>query len=64
MTYFYDEACSIDHVLMPFHPEPNYTWDPFANRPLSYSWETANDGGQLIYVCDYIFEYGAFEGVP
>ena len=64
VTYFYDEACTIDHVLMPYHPEPNYTWDPFANRPLSYSWETANDGGQLIYVCDYIFEYGAFEGVP
>ena len=63
-SYVYDEACTIDHVLMPYHPEPNYTWDPFANRPLRYAWETANDGGQLVYVCDYIFEYGDFEGVP
>ncbi len=64
VTYSYDEACTIDHVLMPYHPEPNYTWDQFANRPLRYAWETANDGGQLVYVCDYIFEYGDFEGVP
>ncbi len=63
-SYVYDEACTIDHVLMPYHPEPNYTWDQFANRPLRYAWETANDGGQLVYVCDYIFEYGDFEGVP
>ena len=63
-SYVYDEACTIDHVLMPYHPEPNYTWEQFTNRPLRYAWETANDGGQLIYVCDYIFEYGAFEGVP
>ena len=64
VSYAYDDACSINHVLMPYHPEPNYTWDQFANRPHSYAWETANDGGQLIYVCDYIFEYGSFEGVP
>ena len=64
VSYAYDEECSINHVLMPYHPEPNYTWDQFANRPLSYAWETANDGGQLIYVCDYIFEYGSFEGLP
>lgn len=64
VTYSYDETCTIDHVLMPYHPEPNYTWDQFANRPLRYAWETANDGGQLVYVCDYIFEYGDFEGVP
>ena len=63
-SYVYDEACTIDHVLMPYHPEPNYTWDQFANRPLGYAWEAANDGGQLVYVCDYIFEYGDFEGVP
>lgn len=64
VTYTYDDACTINHVLLPYHPEPNYTWDPFANRPISYAWEAANDGGQLIYVCDYIFEYGAFESVP
>ncbi len=64
VTYSYDETCTIDHVLLPYHPEPNYTWDPFANRPISYAWEAANDGGQIIYVCDYIFEYGTFEGVP
>ena len=64
VRYTYDETCTINHVLMPYHPEPVYTWDQFANRPLSYAWEAANDGGQLIYVCDYIFEYGAFEGVP
>ena len=64
VRYFYDETCTINHVLLPYHPEPLYNWDQFANRPLGYSWETANDGGQLIYVCDYIFEYGAFEGLP
>lgn len=64
VKYSYDEACTINHVLLPYHPEPNYSWDPFANRPLGYAWETANDGGQLIYVCDYIFEYGDFEGIP
>ena len=64
VSYTYDETCTIDHVLMPYHPEPLYNWDHFANRPLGYAWETANDAGQLIYVCDYIFEYGAFEGVP
>ncbi len=63
-SYVYDEDCTINHVLMPYHPEPNYTWDQFANRPLGYAWEAANDGGQLVYVCDYIFEYGDFEGVP
>ena len=63
VTYAYDETCTINHVLLPYHPEPNYSWDPFANRPLSYAWEAANDGGQLVYVCDYIFEYGDFEGV-
>ena len=64
VSYFYDETCTINHVLMPYHPEPNYSWDQFANRPLGYAWETANDGGQLIYVCDYIFKYGSFESVP
>lgn len=64
VRYSYDESCTIDHVLMPYHPEPNYSWDQFVNRPLGYAWETANDGGQLIYVCDYIFEYGSFEGIP
>lgn len=64
VKYYYDEACTINHVLMPYHPEPAYTWDQFANRPLGFAWEAANDGGQLVYVCDYIFEYGAFEGVP
>jgi len=64
VRYVYDEACTINHVLLPYHPEPNYSWDTFANRPLSYAWETANDGGQLVYVCDYIFEYGAFESLP
>ena len=63
VTYAYDETCTIDHVLLPYHPEPNYSWDTFANRPLSYAWEAANDGGQLVYVCDYIFEYGDFEGI-
>ena len=64
VRFNYDETCSIDNVIMPDHPEPSYTWDQFASRPLSYAWETVNDGGQLIYVCDYIFEYSAFEGVP
>jgi hypothetical protein len=63
VRYTYDETCTINQVLMPYHPEPNYTWDAFANRPLSCAWETANDGGQLIYVCDYIFEYGTYEGI-
>ena len=63
-SYYYDEACTINHVLMPYHPEPVYSWDSFANRPLGYAWETVNDGGQLIYVCDYLFEYGDFEGIP
>ena len=49
---------------MPYHPEPLYTWDSFANRPLGYTWETMNDNNQLIYVCDYLFKYGSFEGVP
>ena len=64
VKYTYDEACTIDHVLLPYHPEPNYTWEQFANRPLAYAWETANDGGQLIYVCDYLVKYGSFEDVP
>ena len=64
VSYSYDETCGINHVLLPYHPEPLYNWDTFANRPLGYAWETANDSGQLIYVCDYIFEYGAFEGIP
>ena len=64
VRYYYDETSTIDHVLLPYHPEPVYSWDPFASRPLGYAWETVNDGGQLIYVCDYIFEYGAFEGLP
>ena len=64
VSYSYDETCTIDHVLLPYHPEPLYSWDPFANRPLSYVWETINDIGQLIYVCDYIFKYGSFEGIP
>ena len=64
VSYIYDEACGIDHVLMPYHPEPLYSWDNFANRPLGYAWETMNDGGQLIHVCDYVFKYGDFEAIP
>ena len=64
VSYYYDETCTINHVLLPYHPEPVYTWDHFANRPLGYAWETVNDSGQLIYVCDYLFEYGEFEGIP
>ena len=64
MSYFYDETCTIDHVLLPYHPEPIYSWDQFVNRPLGYAWETMNDGGQLIYVCDYLFKYSSFEGIP
>ena len=64
VNYAYDETCTIDRVLMPYHPEPPYNWDKFANRPLGYAWETANDVGQLIYVCDYLFEYSVFEGIP
>jgi len=64
VSYTYDEECTINHVLLPYHPEPVYKWDTFANRPLGYAWETANDNGQLIYVCDYIFEYVSFEILP
>ena len=64
VRYTYNEDCSINHVLLPYHPEPLYNWDQFANQPISYSWEAANEGGQLVYVCDYIFKYGAFESVP
>ena len=64
VRYNYDETCSIDNVIMPYHPEPNYKWEQFAHRPISYAWETVNDGSQLIYVCDYIFEYRTFEGIP
>ena len=64
VRYNYDEACTIDNVVMPYHPEPNYKWEQFAHRPISYAWETVNDGSQLIYVCDYIFEYRTFEGIP
>lgn len=64
VRYTYDEDCTINHVLLPYHPEPLYNWDQFANRPISYSWEAANEGGQLVYVCDYIFKYGAYESVP
>ena len=64
VRYNYDEACTIDNVVMPYYPEPNYKWEQFAHRPISYAWETVNDGSQLIYVCDYIFEYRTFEGIP
>jgi hypothetical protein len=64
VRYNYDEVCTIDNVIMPYHPEPNYKWEQFAHRPISYAWETVNDGSQLIYVCDYIFEYRTFEGIP
>ena len=64
VRYNYDEACTIDNVIMPYHPEPNYKWEQFAHRPISYAWETVNDGSQLTYVCDYIFEYKTFEGIP
>lgn len=63
VRYNYDENCSISQVIMPNHPEPLYTWDHFANRPISYAWETANDNGQLVYVCDYIFKYGDLVGI-
>ncbi len=64
VRYNYDEVCTIDNVIMPYHPEPNYKWEQFAHRPISYAWETVNDGSQLVYVCDYIFEYRTFEGIP
>jgi len=63
VAYAYDQSCTIDRVLLPYHPEPVYSWDQFANRPLGYSWETQTDGGALVYVCDYIFVYGSYEGV-
>lgn len=61
VTYNYDYTCPIERVLMPYHPEPSYSWEVFFNKPNGFGWETANDGGQLVHVCDYIFEYGEMD---
>lgn len=62
VSYAYDTDYSIEDCLMPVHPEPAYVWDDFrGNKPLGYGWETANDGGQLVYICDYVFEYGSLD---
>ena len=62
VSYVYDYDYSINDCLMPYHPEPSYTWDDFrGNKPLGFGWETADDGGTLVYICDYIFEYGELD---
>lgn len=62
VSYAYDTDYSINDCLMPYHPEPAYTWDEFhGNKPIGFGWEAANDGGQLVYVCDYIFQYGELD---
>ncbi len=58
IVYTYDLNGPIEQVIMPEHPEPFYREaDQYKNRPLSYTWETVNDNGQLIYVCDFNFSY-------
>lgn len=57
-VYQYDLATPIGSVIMPVHPEPFYReFVQFKNRPLSYSWETVDDNGNLIYICDFNFNY-------
>ncbi|GEM_PF-1102776 len=58
IIYQYDLTTPIQNVVMPVHPEPFYRdFDQFKNRPLSYSWETVDENGFLVYVCDFNFNY-------
>lgn len=58
LIYTYDMETGIQQVSMPYHIEPLYSeFAPFKNRPLMYSCELADDNWNLVYVCDYLFQY-------
>ncbi len=58
IIYSYDMETVIEDVVMPHHIEPLYSNFPqYRNRPLSYSYEMADENWTLVYICDYIFEY-------
>lgn len=58
ISYTYDMETEIENVIMPVHPEPFFrAFDQFKNRPVSYSWETVDDNGVMVYICDFNFYY-------
>lgn len=62
-TYTYDLDTDIEKVIMPYHPEPFYMqFEQFMNRPLSYKWESLDDNGQLVYLCDFLYDYEKLNG--
>lgn len=62
-SFFYDLETPIEEVIMPVDPEGDYKWENFVNRPLGYGWETADEGGNLVYICDYNYNYCEVQGV-
>lgn len=57
-TFTYDMEANPEDFLMPEHPEPFFTqFEQYYNRPLSYKWESTNDDGVLVYMCDFIYHY-------
>ncbi len=62
-TFTYDLETAIEKVIMPFHPEPFYMqFEQYMNRPLSYKWESLDDNGQLIHICDFLYGYEILNG--
>lgn len=56
VSYQYDLEYPYDRCIIPVDPE-EVKWDTYVNRPLGYGWEAADDSGNLVWVCDFIFDY-------
>ncbi len=48
----------IGNVIILVHPEAFFhAFDQFKNRSISYSRETVDDNGVMVYICDFNFKY-------
>lgn len=67
--YDYDMEFTIDQIVLPVNPENDSETKSLVemNNMVTVShWYTENDVGALVFVCDYIYEYGIIDytGVP
>jgi hypothetical protein len=63
-TYEYDMEYTAGQLVMPVEPESNTDVSSLVameNKVTLRHWYTENDAGNLVYVCDYIYDYDIIE---
>ncbi|WP_026451735.1 T9SS type A sorting domain-containing protein [Aequorivita capsosiphonis] len=58
--YEYNLEFTVDQLVLPYNPEDDSkdtSLIEMKNMPILQHWYTENDLGELVYVCDYIYDY-------